>query len=68
MGTLAAGLAHEVRNPLNSATLQLQLLERKASKGNVDTEAMMGIVSIVKGEIERLEHLVRDFLAFAKPH
>lgn len=67
VGTLAAGLAHEVRNPLNSATLQLQLLERKASKGNVDTQGLMGIVAIVKGEIERLEHLVRDFLAFAKP-
>jgi signal transduction histidine kinase len=67
VGTLAAGLAHEVRNPLNSATLQLQLLERKVSKGNVDAQAVTRIVHIVKGEIERLEHLVRDFLAFAKP-
>lgn len=67
VGTLAAGLAHEVRNPLNSATLQLQLLERKAAKGSVDPEALRSVVGIVKGELERLEHLVRDFLAFAKP-
>lgn len=67
VGTLAAGLAHEVRNPLNSATLQLQLLERKLSKGKVETEAVRSIVDIVKAEIERLENLVKDFLAFAKP-
>lgn len=67
VGTLATGLAHEVRNPLNSATLQLQLLERKLAKGAVETEAIHGIVHIVRGEIERLEHLVKDFLAFAKP-
>lgn len=67
VGTLAAGLAHEVRNPLNSATLQLQLLERKISKGAMDADAIRGIVQIVRSEIERLEHLVKDFLAFAKP-
>jgi signal transduction histidine kinase len=67
VGTLAAGLAHEVRNPLNSATLQLQMLERKVVKGNVEPDAIRGTVQIVRGEIERLEHLVKDFLAFAKP-
>jgi signal transduction histidine kinase len=67
VGTLAAGLAHEVRNPLNSATLQLQLLERKVSKGSVDSDALKAIIGIVKAEIARLENLVRDFLAFAKP-
>ncbi len=67
VGTLAAGLAHEVRNPLNSATLQLQMLERKVAKGNIDPEAIRGTVQIVRDEIERLEHLVKDFLAFAKP-
>lgn len=67
VGTLAAGLAHEVRNPLNSATLQLQMLERKVQKGGVQPDALQDTVRIVRGEIERLEHLVKDFLAFAKP-
>ncbi len=67
VGTLAAGLAHEVRNPLNSATLQLQLLERRIQKGKVDEAGLMTVLDVVKNEIERLDRLVNDFLAFAKP-
>jgi signal transduction histidine kinase len=66
-GTLAAGLAHEVRNPLNSATLQLQLLERRLRRGKLDVSAALETVSTVESEIERLSRLVGDFLAFAKP-
>lgn len=67
VGTLAAGLAHEVRNPLNSALLQLDVLERKVAKGTLTTENLMGTSKILRDEIRRLEHLVNDFLAFAQP-
>jgi signal transduction histidine kinase len=67
VGTLAAGLAHEVRNPLNSATLQLQLLERRIEKGRLEPAATSQVITTVKSEIERLERLVDDFLAFARP-
>jgi signal transduction histidine kinase len=67
VGTLAAGLAHEVRNPLNSATLQLQVLERKLAKGKLDEASVQTTVVVVKSELERLDALVSDFLAFAKP-
>ncbi|HEX2732607.1 MAG TPA: ATP-binding protein [Polyangiaceae bacterium] len=67
VGTLAAGLAHEVRNPLNSATLQLQLIERRLDKGNVDRAAISDVLGIVKTEIQRLDRLVTDFLEFARP-
>lgn len=67
VGTLAAGLAHEVRNPLNSASLQLEVLERRLARRECDPEALGGIVKIVHGEIVRLDHLVSDFLAFARP-
>jgi signal transduction histidine kinase len=66
VGTMAAGLAHEVRNPLNSASLQLAVLERRLARGE-GAAAVTPIVGIIKSEIERLERLVRDFLAFAKP-
>jgi signal transduction histidine kinase len=66
VGTLAAGLAHEVRNPLNSASLQLTVLERRLARGEA-AATTTPIVGIIRSEIERLEHLVRDFLGFAKP-
>jgi PAS domain S-box-containing protein len=66
VGTMAAGLAHEVRNPLNSAGLQLAVLERRLERGESGDKAIP-IARIIRGEIDRLERLVRDFLAFAKP-
>ncbi len=66
VGTMAAGLAHEVRNPLNSASLQLTVLERRLARGD-GADATKPIIGIIKSEIERLDRLVRDFLAFAKP-
>lgn len=66
VGTLAAGLAHEVRNPLNSASLQLTLLERRLNRGD-EPAAVLPIAQIIKSEIDRLDRLVREFLAFAQP-
>jgi signal transduction histidine kinase len=66
VGTLAAGLAHEVRNPLNSAALQLAVLERRLERGE-PPDRTAPIANIIKSEIDRLDRLVRDFLAFAKP-
>lgn len=66
VGTLAAGLAHEVRNPLNSATLQLQVLERRLAKG-ADEDSLKRVIGLVRNEIHRLDNLVNDFLAFARP-
>jgi signal transduction histidine kinase len=67
VGTLAAGLAHEVRNPLNSATLQLQVLARRIERGSTAREDLLPIIDIVGVEIQRLDHLVSDFLSFAQP-
>ncbi len=68
MGTLAAGLAHEVRNPLNAALLQLHLLSRGIAR--VDTaerDPLLGRARIVEGELKRLERLLSDFLELARP-
>ena len=68
MGTLAAGLAHEIRNPLNAALLQLHLLGRGVAR--LEDGAREGLerrVTIVEGELKRLERLLSDFLELARP-
>jgi signal transduction histidine kinase len=67
VGTLAAGLAHEVRNPLNSALLQLQVLERRLERGETNPSALRPVAALVREEIGRLEVLVNDFLSFVHP-
>jgi signal transduction histidine kinase len=61
IGTLASGLAHEIRNPLNSLNLNMQMLEesRDRSEGR--------LLAITRSEISRLENLVTDFLSYARP-
>ena len=66
MQTMTAGLAHEIRNPLNAAKLQLELLERRLHRAAVDAR-MMEPTAQAKNEIERLTTLLNDFLVFARP-
>jgi len=68
VGTFTAGLAHEIRNPLNSVNLQLLLLERRIRDGSRDYESeSMQLINIVREEVSRLDNLVTEFLFFAKP-
>jgi two-component system sensor histidine kinase PilS (NtrC family) len=66
VGELAAGVAHEVRNPLaaiSGCVEMLRALNRERS-GDDEQEHLMGIVL---REIERLDALIADFLQFARP-
>lgn len=66
IGTLASGLAHEIRNPLNSLNLNMQMLEEEIDEhGSAPTGKRL--LSITRSELSRLERLVTDFLAYAKP-
>lgn len=68
VGTLASGLAHEIRNPLNAMNMNLQMLEEEIhapiDHPNAETATLL---SSTKGEIRRLESLVNDFLSYARP-
>lgn len=67
VGTLAAGLAHEIRNPLNGALLHVTFLERALRRSGADADSQ-DAVKLVGGEIRRLSALVKDFLVFARPN
>ncbi|MCC6819475.1 MAG: hypothetical protein IT579_01990 [Verrucomicrobia subdivision 3 bacterium] len=63
LGTLAAGIAHEIRNPLTSIKARLYTLG-KHIKGN---PAGLADADIISDEIVRLERIVQDVLSFARP-
>ena len=63
LGKVVSGVAHEVRNPLNSIKLTLQLLERRLKKGI----AVSSEVPECLDEINRLDAIVGRLLAFGRP-
>jgi len=68
MGRLTAGLAHEVRNPLNAAKLQLDVLRRTAARIQ-DASTRRKIerrTNVVQDELRRLSVLLDDFLNLAR--
>ncbi|MEY2490987.1 MAG: hypothetical protein QOC70_2929 [Verrucomicrobiota bacterium] len=65
---LAAGVAHEIGNPLNSIHIHLQLMERKVRKldGKVKEE-LKEAIAIARAEITRLDSIVTQFLQAIRP-
>ncbi|MBI4664234.1 MAG: hypothetical protein HY735_36020 [Verrucomicrobia bacterium] len=63
LGTLAAGVAHEIRNPLTAINVRLHGLKKSLIPGSSEHEdaAVIGL------EIQRLDRIVRDVLQFARP-
>lgn len=65
---LAAGVAHEIGNPLNSLTIHLQLLERRLRKlPEEDRDALLQPLEIAQEEIRRLDSIVSQFLRAIRP-
>ena len=65
---LAAGVAHEIGNPLNSLTIHLQLMNRKLAKAPPEVrESVEELLEISQGEIKRLDFIVSEFLGAIRP-
>ncbi|MFQ6113469.1 MAG: ATP-binding protein [bacterium] len=67
LGKLASVLSHEIRNPLNSMVINMQILKRELSKEVIDREKVERFYGIVTTEIKRVDQLVSDFLLIARP-
>lgn len=66
---LAAGVAHELGNPLNSLTIHLQLIERKLKRlrGGKEQDALGESVRICRDEVARLDGIISHFLEAIRP-
>tara|TARA_B100002019_G_scaffold100985_1_gene87041 strand:+ start:1774 stop:2964 length:1191 start_codon:yes stop_codon:yes gene_type:complete len=70
---LAAGVAHELGNPLNSLTIHLKLIERKlkdalkGSSAKSATEPIAESLKICQGEVQRLDSIITNFLEAVRP-
>lgn len=70
---LAAGVAHEIGNPLNSLDIQLQLIERKLRKdlgaptNKEEIEKLRASVGIARAEVSRLDQIISKFLKAVRP-
>lgn len=64
---LAAGVAHEIGNPLNSLYLNLQILERMFQMEDPDLEDARESIQEARKEVERLDSIINQFLKALRP-
>lgn len=66
LGTLAGGIAHEVRNPMNAIRLNLHVIKKLTAQGIRD-ERTDTVMDETIGEMERVDGLLRTMLEYARP-
>jgi signal transduction histidine kinase len=63
LGRLSAGIAHEVKNPLNATMIHLELLRMRLT----DMPEALEHVSVIAAQVHRLDEVVQGFLKFTRP-
>ncbi len=67
LGQLAAGVAHEIRNPLNAVSMASQRLRREYMPGEKERrDEFMVLTGVIRDEIRRLNGIIEEFLTFSK--
>ncbi len=65
MGTVAAGVAHEIKNPLNSIVIYLELLKNELAKSVPDKSKISEKLNVMEEEIGRLSDMATEFLSYS---
>jgi two-component system sensor histidine kinase PilS (NtrC family) len=66
IGELSASIAHEIRNPLAAISGSIEMLQRERA-GHQDSDDSARLMNIALREVDRLDHLISDFLRYARP-
>lgn len=66
LGQLAAGVAHEIRNPLNAISLASQRLQREFHPEKDKEQEFQQLAGVIRDEIRRLNEIIEDFLSFSR--
>ncbi|MCZ6621367.1 MAG: ATP-binding protein, partial [Deltaproteobacteria bacterium] len=66
LGNLAASVAHEIRNPLNAISMGLQRLKAEF-RPTRDEDDYSRFIGLMRGEVQRLNSIVEEFLSLARP-
>jgi two-component system sensor histidine kinase HydH len=65
LGEMAAGVAHEIRNPLNAISMGLQSLALEGGKGKAQESP--GLLETMRQEVARINRIVSEFLSVSRP-
>lgn len=67
LGRLAAGFAHEIRNPLNAVSMAIQRIAREFRPAEPDKQdEFLGILKVIRDEIRRLDGIIEEFVSPAR--
>lgn len=67
LSTLAAGVAHEIKNPLGSIGIHIQLMQKSLQEEDIARDRVQGYIDVVNEEVSRLNKIVVDFLFAMRP-
>ena len=67
MSKFASLISHEIRNPLNSMNINMQILKREIEKSDGDLENKKKYSEIIISEIQRMDNLINNFLTISRP-
>jgi PAS domain S-box-containing protein len=63
LGTISAGIAHEIRNPLTGIRTTIQYILKHLERGDTNRESLAASIK----ELDRIEAVISDFLAYSRP-